>query len=752
MRRHGSTSVGIGLIVIGLLTAILLPATQLKAEAGAVDVTDKISAMVRDGVLTLTPTNDLVASDPAPGKPKKLRVEYTIDSHADAITVFEKTPMRLVAPRSSGLIITKAYYGDFPSPRIDVTQTIRDAMRDGKIERKIDKQFLGGDPAPGKAKLLRISYRVGSIFHQDDFADGDTLRLPAADDINGNLEVINAIYGDMTAPEPSAPKLLPAEPKQPAIIPNAFPSPAPTEYFPWPVPAVYQWSVPVEGGNDIKRAYLWIPERAQHIRGLVVGLQNMLEKPMFQDPTIRRTCAEAGLGIVWISPGHNGGDDESINLLFKNPDKQWQNLVDTLAALAEESGYQEVATVPLLTVGHSAAMPFNYGAAELHPERVFAQLAYKGWHPGGIARNMPILHVSSEVGEWGKDWGNTWLRLDRPALLKYRSYDPAPLLGEFADIGTGHFNYEPQSGHILAMFIKKVADARLPAASQTNETITIKPIRPEDGVLVEAQSLGTPGFKAIPYEQYTGDKSKAYWYLDQQLATAINNTMVSRLAKKPQMITYMLDGKPDLMSEQGFANQGVTYLDDGFTFEVEAAFIDRSPTPNLHEGIELGHADSPIRFRVGSGGIRQVGPNQFQPYIDRGGVQRQGPPWENWVLAYHPGDDNFRMTDRPRHVWVPSRNTAGQTQTISFDTIDDVAVGADPIPLRAAASSGKAVQFFVISGPVLLENDILVLQPIPPGSRFPVKVMVAAYQWGSAVDPKWQSAGPVVQAFLINRP
>ena len=44
---------------------------------------------------------------------------------------------------------------------------------------------------------------------------------------------------------------------------------------------VYQWSVPVYGGSD-RRAYLWIPPNCSHVRGLIVGLNNMQEEHLFQ--------------------------------------------------------------------------------------------------------------------------------------------------------------------------------------------------------------------------------------------------------------------------------------------------------------------------------------------------------------------------------------------------------------------------------------------------------------------------------------
>jgi hypothetical protein len=66
--------------------------------------------------------------------------------------------------------------------------------------------------------------------------------------------------------------------------------------------AVWQYSVAMEAGTD-RRAFLWVPENSWHIEGVLLGLQNMLELNMFEDPEIRKACADAGLAIVWISPG-----------------------------------------------------------------------------------------------------------------------------------------------------------------------------------------------------------------------------------------------------------------------------------------------------------------------------------------------------------------------------------------------------------------------------------------------------------------
>jgi len=44
--------------------------------------------------------------------------------------------------------------------------------------------------------------------------------------------------------------------------------------------AVWQYSVPLEKGTE-RRAYLWIPPDCRRVRGVLIGLQNMLERDSF---------------------------------------------------------------------------------------------------------------------------------------------------------------------------------------------------------------------------------------------------------------------------------------------------------------------------------------------------------------------------------------------------------------------------------------------------------------------------------------
>jgi hypothetical protein len=510
--------------------------------------------------------------------------------------------------------------------------------------------------------------------------------------------------------------------------------------------AVYQWSLPV-GKIPERRAYLWIPEQCRRVRGVMLGLQNMKEQDLFEDPAIRLACAACNLAIVWIAPGTDQADALSID--FKTPVEGAREVAQILSDLAETSGYTEIKSAPILVAGHSAASPFVWGLGWQLPARVFAAIAYKGFYLGA-PDNLPLLHISSEWAEFGQEWGNTWLRNDRPALQKMRRHSPNCLLGEFVDVGAGHFQWNPASAKIIALFIRKAVRSRLPESPPPDQPVTLLPVGPAAGCLVRCDALGTSRFQAVPAGIWSADAPSSYWYFDTEMAAAINDLMAAGFEKKPEMIDFTDGGTPVRLDKNGFADIKPRMLADGVTFRVAAAYLDKSPTTNLFAGEALGHAASPILFRVSSGALKQTGPDTFRVWLGRNSVERQGPPWEPWVLAFNDGDQAFRGADRPAHIWISLRNHQGRPQSIAFPPIPDQVDGAQrPIQLAAKASSGLPVQYWLVSGPVELDGDQLRPQPIPPRAKFPIRVIVAAYQWGRMADPRIQSAGPEFREFLI---
>ena len=123
------------------------------------------------------------------------------------------------------------------TPRfIDVTSLLREAIRTGRVELKVD-DTLGGDPAPGSAKQLVIDFAMGNEERTAVLDDGQTLNLPQRDENFGmRLEIHRARYGHFrnvkSAPVPRIVAGRPCPPPQPfeRLAPAAIREPRPGIY------------------------------------------------------------------------------------------------------------------------------------------------------------------------------------------------------------------------------------------------------------------------------------------------------------------------------------------------------------------------------------------------------------------------------------------------------------------------------------------------------------------------------------------
>ena len=520
--------------------------------------------------------------------------------------------------------------------------------------------------------------------------------------------------------------------------------------------AVYQWSVRVPHHTG-KRAYLWISPNCRRVRGLIFGVQNMLEAPMLADATIRKAAAQCGLGILWVAPGNIGVHDSGLCIgdQFGPPAKAGRQLQGALNRLAQVTGYTELRYAPLLVVGHSAAASLVYGMAAWDPARIIAIMPDKCGFPSGnqsqLQHGVPVFRVTSEWAEWGSGWGSL-VQSDIKMFEHQRKLHPHAPMGQFVDVGTGHFDWNPASAPIIALFIKKAVEYRVPAQAPLNQPVRLKPVDLAAGGVIDITQLGEPFSTAVPQSEFKGKPSHAAWFFDVNLANAVNQYMAAAYARKPQMIDFTIHGKPAPLIKGGYADLGPQWNADGITFQVHAKYLNRSPTKNLFAGQTLGHCEEPIQFRpVDGAGLKQVGPNTFEMWLHRGGIRRQGNPWEPWVLAYSTGNKQYLSADRPAHFWVKLRNTTGRRQRLTFAPIANQTAGGGPIALHAVASSGLPVQFFVISGPVRLRGNTLVQTRIPPRAKFPMRVLVGAYQWGRVGANAIESAAPVTRQFLIQK-
>ena len=75
----------------------------------------------------------------------------------------------------------------------DVTDIVAAAVKDGRVSLKVGNEIMGGDPAPGKGKSLRVEYRLGGKEETTVVSENGMLELAGAD-----LKIIRARYGHTT--------------------------------------------------------------------------------------------------------------------------------------------------------------------------------------------------------------------------------------------------------------------------------------------------------------------------------------------------------------------------------------------------------------------------------------------------------------------------------------------------------------------------------------------------------------------------
>ena len=142
--------------------------------------------------------------------------------------------------------------------------------------------------------------------------------------------------------------------------------------------AEWQWSVEVKGcvskeTGHPQEAFLWIPPTCGQVKAVMVGQQNMSEETLFHLPAFREAMERLGVALIWIAPELNQAWDVSTGV---------QQVFDTvLADLAEVSGYDELASAPIVPIGHSAQATFPWNFAAWNPERTLAVISLHGDAP-----------------------------------------------------------------------------------------------------------------------------------------------------------------------------------------------------------------------------------------------------------------------------------------------------------------------------------------------------------------------------------
>jgi len=514
--------------------------------------------------------------------------------------------------------------------------------------------------------------------------------------------------------------------------------------------ADWQWSVPVKGmvsseTKDHPNAFLWIPPNCKQIKGIVIGQHNMLEEGIFEHAAFRKTLTDIEFAEIWVTP--------HFSIVFDHQGEAEKLLNEILASLAEVSGYSELNFMPIVPVGHSAvaSFPWNFGAAL--PQRTLAMISIHG--------DSPLTNMTGS-GKPNPDWGNKnidgipglivigeyeWLEGRIVPGMEFRKKYPNAPVALFADAGRGHFDYSDEMVDFLCLFLKKAAKERLPQKMSLNAFPQLNPVIPEKGWLVDRWRKDQPlRSSSAPFARYKGNKDEAFWAFDKEMVKATEACYDRARGKAPQYIGYVQNGKL-LVGAGPFTGYKPVFLPqaDGLTFNVSAAFVDTLQGKKLSSN----HAKGKINISRICGPVQQLNDTTFTVRFYRMGLNNSKRTGDIWLMASNVGDKKYKSVVQQANFKIPLRNTKGVEQKIDFPAIEDQAAPVQTLKLNATATSGLPVYFYVKEGPAEVSGSTVSFTKIPARAKFPVKVTVVAWQWGSSIAPEVQSAEAVERSFYI---
>jgi len=524
--------------------------------------------------------------------------------------------------------------------------------------------------------------------------------------------------------------------------------------------AEWQWSVPVppaaDRKNEAPRAYLWIPPNCKQVRAVVFGHHNMQEIGVFENPAFRKALTELGFAEVWVAPAFDRN--------FRFDQGAGEKFDALMAALAEQSGYSELTNAPLVPCGHSAAASLPWYVSYWKPERVLCALSFSGqWPYVPDPGNAPpftehgIDSVPGFVTQGEYEWSDERI----PQGLAIKNAHPLMPLSALGCPADGHFEGLDEKIHLLALYLKKAAQYRLPKIYPAGSPVKLNAMDvAKTGWLVESYAVGkNPSAPAAPVGEFKGAATNAFWYFDGELAKAVE-AYQQKQRGKPALLGYVQDGQ---IVPQGPTHQQVTLKfspqEDGVTFKLTGTFLDTVPGgsgrparwahKNAGAHLQPPQTTIPITIQRICGPVEKVSEDTWRVAFNRASFLNDVRGNEAWFAAVWPGDDTFKRAVQQAMMPLPIRIEDGKPQTIDFVAIADQKVGTKEIHLHATSDSGLKVRFFVREGPAKIVEDEVRCTKLPPRAKLPVRVTVVAWQFG--LQGKIKSAEPATREFFLTK-
>ena len=528
-----------------------------------------------------------------------------------------------------------------------------------------------------------------------------------------------------------------------------------------------------DGSKTSARSYLWIPEECAQLKGLIILCANVPEQMLAGHEGLRKVCAKNNLGIVWF-PGTFFNNKKTGPNQTTEREKSVVFLQQLLDGLAEISGYPEVATVPWLPMGESGHLLMVDALVETAPERCIAGLWLKNNHLPPKNRTVPAFVLYGSAQEWGQDKadpkkpGDIRTRWSADAEEGYkvplneRKLNPNWAFTYYVDGKSGHFDCSEEVVTQIIHYVDKVAQARLPL----NGSQVLRPVDLNNGYLADLPLPGHENHPVTPYQNASPINQAVPWYFDKESAESaqamarINWTAETQLPgiadTHGNIFPYTFNGvtwitlnaKPVPYTTGSFTNPITPPVlesePDGITFQLRGVLLDKIPDNFIGAGAgeKLSKTPGEPTIEWLCGCVEPLGGNRFRIVPDR--------CWPSpiYIAVRQKGNATVREIVQPAQI-NRDFNAEGKSQKITFEKIPNVRAGSDTLPLKATSDSGLPVGFFVAAGPAIIQDGNLVFTKIPPHSKYPVTVTVAAWQFGQYAEPKVKRAEIVRQSFQI---
>jgi hypothetical protein len=166
---------------------LLIMRAQYGADYRFRDVTSLLSSRVQGDQLNMRINNDSMGGDPAPDRPKILTVSYQFSGQPGRVVISENGTLNLPGaggdkgwnwPGGGGqLQIMRAMFGA-GDRNSDVTSRLASQLQGDRLNMAVNRDTMGGDPAPGQTKRLKVIYLWQGLRYETNVPEGGTITLP----------------------------------------------------------------------------------------------------------------------------------------------------------------------------------------------------------------------------------------------------------------------------------------------------------------------------------------------------------------------------------------------------------------------------------------------------------------------------------------------------------------------------------------------------------------------------------------------